>query len=145
MVPERGKKIVWENGRIHVPDDPIIPFIEGDGIGPDVWAATQAVLDAAIGKSYSGKRYIVWLEIFAGEKAQLLFNEWLPKQTVATISEYLVAIKGPLMTPVGGGVNIQPLMALSSENIQEDADGITADTRAAISLQELPESVWWWD
>ena len=89
--------------RIQVPNDPIIPFIEGDGIGPDIWAAAQRVLDAAVEKAYEGKRQIVWKEVYAGEKAQEKTGEWLPQATLDTIAEHLVAIKGPLTTPVGGG------------------------------------------
>ena len=101
---EQGKKIVLENGNLRVSSKPIIPFIEGDGIGPDVWMATKRVLDAAVEKSYRGERSIAWIEIFAGEKAYERFGEWLPDKTVQTISDYLVAIKGPLTTPVGGGI-----------------------------------------
>jgi isocitrate dehydrogenase len=103
-VSEQGKKITFAGGRIQVPDHPIIPFIEGDGIGPDIWRATVQVIDAAVEKAYQGRRRIVWKEIFAGEKAYARFGEWLPKATVDAIAEYAVAIKGPLTTPVGGGI-----------------------------------------
>ncbi len=99
-----GTKIEMKNGKLVVPDDPIIPFIEGDGTGPDIWAATVRVLDAAVEKAYGGKRKIVWKEVFAGEKAYNKFGEWLPQETLDTISEHIVAIKGPLTTPVGGGI-----------------------------------------
>ncbi len=89
--------------RLQVPVDPIIPFIEGDGIGPDIWAAAIRVLDAAVEKAYEGKRKIVWKEVYAGEKAKEKTGEWLPQATLDTIAEHLVAIKGPLTTPVGGG------------------------------------------
>ncbi len=100
-----GEKItINPDGTINVPDNPIIPFIEGDGIGPDIWAATRRVLDAAVEKSYGGKKAIEWLEIYAGEKAKEVKGEWLPQETLDAISEYVVAIKGPLTTPVGEGI-----------------------------------------
>ena len=99
-----GEKIVSENGTLRVPDFPVIPFIEGDGTGPDIWAASVRVLDAAVEKAYAGKRKIVWKEVLAGEKAFNRTGEWLPQETLDTIREYLVAIKGPLTTPVGGGI-----------------------------------------
>jgi len=99
-----GSKIVSENGVLNVPNDPIIPFIEGDGIGVDIWAAASRVIDAAVEKAYKGERRIVWKEIFAGEKAFDQSGEWLPEATLDTIREYLIAIKGPLTTPVGGGI-----------------------------------------
>lgn len=100
----KGEKITIENGTLRVPDYPIIPFIEGDGIGPDIWAAASRVFDAAVEKAYNGKKKIVWKEVFAGEKAYNQLGEWLPQETLDTIREYLVAIKGPLTTPVGGGI-----------------------------------------
>jgi isocitrate dehydrogenase len=103
-VAEQGTKISFSGDRIQVPDHPIIPFIEGDGIGPDIWSASVRVLDAAVDKAFGGKRSIVWKEIFAGEKAKSRFDEWLPQTTVDAISEHCVAIKGPLTTPVGGGI-----------------------------------------
>ncbi|MDQ7064619.1 MAG: isocitrate dehydrogenase (NADP(+)) [candidate division KSB1 bacterium] len=103
IVPDRGEKIRIENGRLVVPDQPIIPFIEGDGIGPDIWRATQRVLDAAVEKAYEDQRKIVWFEIFAGEKAKAKYDQWLPEDTFNAIREFTVAIKGPLTTPVGGG------------------------------------------
>jgi isocitrate dehydrogenase len=90
--------------RLNVPDDPIIPFIEGDGTGPDIWRASVRVMDAAVQKAYGGKRKIQWMEIYAGEKSNKLFSSWLPDETVAACREYLVSIKGPLTTPVGGGI-----------------------------------------
>ena len=98
-----GKKIEIKNGKLLVPDNPVIPFIEGDGIGPDIWAAAVRVFDAAVEKAYGAKRKIDWLEVYAGEKANKLKGEYLPQETIDTIKEYLVAIKGPLTTPVGGG------------------------------------------
>jgi isocitrate dehydrogenase len=103
-IPEAGEKITIENGQLKVPDQPLIPFIEGDGIGPDIWSAAQRVLDAAVEKAYQGKKKIAWFEVFAGEKAYNRSGEWLPDETLALIREYLVAIKGPLTTPVGGGI-----------------------------------------
>ncbi len=99
-----GTKITVSNGILHIPDDPIIPFIEGDGTGPDIWAATVRVLDAAVAKAYNGKRKIFWKEVFAGEKAFKEKNDWLPKETLDNILEHVVSIKGPLTTPVGGGI-----------------------------------------
>ena len=99
-----GTKITLSRrGKLQVPNDPIIPFIEGDGIGPDIWAAAQKVLDAAVEKAFEGKRKIHWKEVYAGEKANAKTGEWLPAATTDTIAEHLVAIKGPLTTPVGGG------------------------------------------
>lgn len=102
--PVEGEKITVKNGELQVPHHPIICFIEGDGIGPDIWAASKAVLDASVEKAYSGKRKIVWHEIYAGEKAHRLFGEWLPQRSLDAIREYTIAIKGPLTTPVGGGI-----------------------------------------
>lgn len=99
----QGEKITVENGKLNVPDRPIIPFIEGDGTGPDIWAAAQRVLDAAVEKAYGGKRKIEWLEVYAGEKAFNKTGDWLPQETLEKIDEYKIAIKGPLTTPVGGG------------------------------------------
>jgi len=102
--PPAGDRVTLENGTINVPDRPVIPFIEGDGIGPDIWAATQSVLDAAVRKAYDGSKEIIWYEVFAGEKANERFGQWLPQETVDRVSEFKVAIKGPLTTPVGGGI-----------------------------------------
>ena len=102
--PEGGAKIIYENGKLKVPDNPIIPFIEGDGTGPDIWRATVRVLDAAVEKAYPSKRKIHWMEVYAGEKANRLLNTWLPDETVTACREYLVSIKGPLTTPIGGGI-----------------------------------------
>ncbi|MCB9290415.1 MAG: NADP-dependent isocitrate dehydrogenase [Lewinellaceae bacterium] len=99
-----GSKVTIENGKLNVPDDPIIPYIEGDGIGPDIWAASERVFDAAVEKAYGGKRKIHWKEVLAGQKAFDATGEWLPEETLHAIEEYLVAIKGPLTTPVGGGI-----------------------------------------
>lgn len=99
-----GTKITVTNGKLNVPNDPIIPFIEGDGTGADIWAASKRVLEAAVAKAYNGKRSIVWKEVLAGEKAFDQTGEWLPKETLTVIDEYLIAIKGPLTTPVGGGI-----------------------------------------
>lgn len=100
----QGKKIVVNNGVLNVPDHPIIPFIIGDGTGPDIWAAASRVLDAAVDKAYSGQKYIVWKEVLAGQKAFDLTGEWLPQETLDIIREYFIAIKGPLTTPIGGGI-----------------------------------------
>jgi isocitrate dehydrogenase len=102
--PVNGRSITMENGMLHVPDNPIIPFIEGDGTGPDIWSATVRVLDAAVAKVYSGQKQIQWMEIYAGQKAYDKFDTWLPDESVAACKEYLVSIKGPLTTPIGGGI-----------------------------------------
>lgn len=99
-----GEKITLINGKLNVPDNPVIPFIEGDGTGPDIWNASVRVMDAAVEKAYSGKRKIAWREVLAGEKAFKQTGEWLPQETLDVIREYMVAIKGPLTTPVGGGI-----------------------------------------
>ncbi len=99
-----GERISIANGKLTVPDQPIIPFIEGDGTGPDIWRASVRVLDAAVQKAYGGRRKIHWLEVHAGEKAHTLFNSWLPDETVTACRDYLVSIKGPLTTPIGGGI-----------------------------------------
>ncbi|HEX4619418.1 MAG TPA: isocitrate/isopropylmalate family dehydrogenase, partial [Steroidobacteraceae bacterium] len=102
--PAGGAQIAISNGKLAVPENPIIPFIEGDGTGPDIWRASVRVMDAAVAKAYGGRRRIHWMEVYAGEKANRLFNTWLPEETVAACREYLVSIKGPLTTPVGGGI-----------------------------------------
>jgi len=101
--PTAGERIIWRDGELSVPSRPIVPFIEGDGIGPDIWAATRLVLDSAVEKSFGDERSIAWMEIYAGEKAKELKDEWLPSETVDAIRQYRGAIKGPLTTPVGGG------------------------------------------
>jgi isocitrate dehydrogenase len=103
-VPTDGAKITITDHKLNVPDNPIIPYIEGDGTGPDIWRAASRVFDAAVAKAYNGKRHVVWYEIFAGEKAYTKFGEWLPNDTLEAIKEFTVAIKGPLTTPVGGGI-----------------------------------------
>ncbi|WP_281885779.1 NADP-dependent isocitrate dehydrogenase [Paenibacillus sp. YYML68] len=103
-LPTEGERITIENGKLNVPNNPIIPFIEGDGTGPDIWAASKRVLDAAVEKAYNGEKKIAWYEVFAGEKAFNQYNNWLPADTLTAIREYIVAIKGPLTTPIGGGI-----------------------------------------
>jgi len=103
-VPSDGKKIGYAAGKYEVPDNPIVPFIEGDGTGRDIWKASRRVFDAAVDKAYKGKRRVAWYEVFAGEKAKAKFDNWLPDETVDAIREFRVAIKGPLTTPVGGGI-----------------------------------------
>jgi isocitrate dehydrogenase len=102
--PPAGGKISIQNGKLNVPENPILPFIRGDGTGPDIWAASVRVFDAAVQKAYGGKRKISWFEVFAGEAAKNKFDNWLPDDTVEAFREYLVGIKGPLTTPVGGGI-----------------------------------------
>src|ERR1041385_1449298 len=104
VTPPAGGKISIAQGRLSVPDEPIIPFIRVDGTGPDIWAASVRVFDAAIQKAYGGRRKISWFEVFAGEESFRKFNNWLPDDTVEAFKEYLVGIKGPLTTPVGGGI-----------------------------------------
>ena len=103
-VPADGQKISIQNGKLQVPDNPIIPFVEGDGTGRDIWRASVRVFDAAVQKAYGGKRKIAWMEVFAGEKAFNQFGSWLPDETVEAFKEFLVGIKGPLTTPIGGGI-----------------------------------------
>jgi isocitrate dehydrogenase len=102
--PEEGAKIRIRDGKLLVPDRPILPFIEGDGTGPDIWRATKRVLDAAVEKAHNGDRKLIWMEVYAGEKAYDKTGNWLPEETIAAFKEYLVGIKGPLTTPVGGGI-----------------------------------------
>jgi len=102
--PKLGQRIGYEAGRIVVPDDPIIPFIEGDGTGPDIWNATRYVVDGTLQKVYGGKRKAAWYEVFAGDKANLKYGEYLPQETLDALKQYRVSIKGPLSTPVGGGI-----------------------------------------
>ena len=102
--PASGARITISNGKLHVPDRPILPFIEGDGTGPDIWRASVRVLDAAVKKAYGGKREIQWMEVYAGEKSYKLYSTWLPDETVAAFRDYLIGIKGPLTTPIGGGI-----------------------------------------
>jgi len=103
-VPAHGARIGYSNGHYQVPDNPIVPFIEGDGTGRDIWKASVRVFDAAVQKAYAGKRRVAWYEVFAGEKAKAEFDNWLPDDTIAAVREFRVAIKGPLTTPVGGGI-----------------------------------------
>src|SRR5260370_29815820 len=103
-VPSGGKRISYAGGKDEVPDNPSVPFIEGDGTGRDIWKASLRVFDAAVEKAYKGKRRVVWYEVFAGEKAKAKFDTWLPDDTVDAIREFRVAIKGPLTTPVRGGI-----------------------------------------
>jgi isocitrate dehydrogenase len=103
-VPADGDRIGYRDGELVVPDVPIIPFIEGDGTGPDIWRASQRVFDAAVKRAFGGKRRVAWMEVFAGEKAKTQFDEWLPAETVQAFGEFRVGIKGPLTTPVGAGI-----------------------------------------
>src|SRR5438270_5633026 len=103
-LPSDGRAIEFKNSRFEVPENPIIPFSEGDGTGRDIWKASKTVFDAAVQKAYGGKRHIAWYEIFAGEKAFNKFHDWLPEESVEAIRDLRVAIKGPLTTPIGGGI-----------------------------------------
>src|SRR5215212_2697053 len=102
--PASGTRIGYENNKLVVPDDPIVPYIEGDGTGPDIWRATRTVVDGVVNKMYGGKRKIHWHEVYAGDKAFGLFGEYLPQETLDHLAMYRVSIKGPLSTPVGGGI-----------------------------------------
>lgn len=102
--PQAGARITHQAGKLNVPENPIIPFVEGDGTGPDIWQAAQRVFDAAVERAYGGQRRIVWFEVYAGEKAHKLFGEWLPAETLEAMANHAVSIKGPLTTPVGGGI-----------------------------------------
>jgi isocitrate dehydrogenase len=103
-VPSKGERIAFEKGALKVPDNPIIPFVEGDGTGPDIWRASVRVFDAAVEKAFGGQRRVAWMEVFAGEKSHSQFNDWLPQETIDAMQEFRVSIKGPLTTPVGGGI-----------------------------------------
>src|SRR4051795_13136543 len=102
--PTRGERITIQNGKLNVPKNPIIPFIEGDGTGPDIWRSSRAVFDAAVEKAYKGTRKIEWFEVYAGEKSFNKYQDWLPEDTLTALRHYLVSIKGPLTTPIGGGI-----------------------------------------
>src|SRR5689334_13856591 len=104
VTPPSGSKITISGGKLSVPDNPVVPFIRGDGTGPDIWASSVRVFDAAVQKAYGGKRKISWFEVYAGEESFKKFNNWLPDDTIEAFKEYLVGIKGPLTTPVGGGI-----------------------------------------
>src|SRR5438067_9963765 len=104
VTPPSGDKISIDKGQLRIPNQPIIPFIRGDGTGPDIWAASEHVFDAAVEKAYGGRKKIAWFEVFAGQTAKDKFGEWLPDDTVEAFREYHVGIKGPLTTPVGGGI-----------------------------------------
>jgi isocitrate dehydrogenase len=103
-VPRTGERIDYSDGKLRVPPNPIIPFVEGDGTGPDIWRASVRVFDAAVEQAYGSERRIAWMEVYAGEKAHKQFNDWLPQETIAAMQEFRVGIKGPLTTPVGGGI-----------------------------------------
>jgi isocitrate dehydrogenase len=103
-VPRNGEKVTFADGKLSVPSHPIIPFVEGDGTGPDIWRASVRVFDAAVEKAFGGERKVEWMEVYAGEKAFKQFNDWLPQETIDAMQEFRVSIKGPLTTPVGGGI-----------------------------------------
>jgi isocitrate dehydrogenase len=103
-VPTEGGTITISNGKLAVPDQPIIPYIEGDGTGPDIWRSSQNVLDSAVKKAYGGLRQIKWFEVYAGQKSFDKYQDWLPEDTLTALRHYLVSIKGPLTTPIGGGI-----------------------------------------
>src|ERR671939_1652859 len=103
-VPSGGERIGYEGGALRVPHNPIVPYVEGDGTGADIWRASVRVFDAAVEKAYGGERRVHWMEVFAGEKAYKNYGDWLPQETVDAMQEFRVSIKGPLTTPVGGGI-----------------------------------------
>src|SRR6185503_394862 len=103
-VPSAGERIGYENGALRVPSNPIIPYVEGDGTGPDIWRASVRVFDAAVEKAFGGERRVHWMEVFAGEKSFKAYDDWLPQETVDAMQDFRVSIKGPLSTPVGGGI-----------------------------------------
>src|SRR5256714_8615566 len=103
-VPSRGEGIIYKDGALSVPDNPVIPYVEGDGTGPDIWRASVRVFDAAIKKAFGDRRRVSWMKVYAGEEAHAKFGEWLPNETLEAFKEFRVSIKGPLSTPVGGGI-----------------------------------------
>lgn len=151
IVPADGAAITLKDGKLQVPANPIIPFIEGDGSGPDIWRAAQLALDGAVQKAYRGARSIKWMQVYAGENANIQFGTWLPAETLAAFRQYLVGIKGPLTTPVGEGIRsinvalrkeLDPLMMeLMQKNLNEFMVGrIKID---AAKLQHLVEEETW--
>jgi len=140
--PATGTAITRKNGRLVVPDDPIIPYIEGDGTGPDIWRASVRVFDAAVEKAYAGKRKIAWVEVLAGEKSFKKLNTWLPDETVTAFQEFLVGIKGPLTTPVGGGIRSLNVALRQMLDLIRDADSVElkltiAETARATTVAAL--------
>src|SRR5699024_8687213 len=133
-------KIVVENGELQVPDNPVIPFIEGDGTGPDIWNAASRVLDAAVEKAYDGKKKIEWKEVYAGEKAFNKTGEWLPQATLETIDEYKIAIKGPLTTPIGGGFSSLNVALRQELDLDNCLRPVRLDTGVPSSVKS-PEDV----
>jgi isocitrate dehydrogenase len=131
-VPSEGQAINYVNGKFVIPERPVIPFIEGDGTGRDIWKASKRVFDAAVERVFGGKRHVVWYEVFAGEKAFKRFNEWLPQGTLDAITAYRIAIKGPLTTPVGGGTAPapQPLRVLAAGEIHSGSSFAGQASRA---------------
>jgi isocitrate dehydrogenase len=140
-VPQGGK-ISIQNGKLNVPDHPIIPFIRGDGTGPDIWAASERVFNAAVEKAYGGKRKVAWMEVFAGQTAKDKFDNWLPDDTVDAFREFLVGIKGPLTTPVGGGIR-SINVALRQELISTSACGRCAGSAACPRRSRTPRTSTW--
>jgi len=129
ITPPEGGKITITDGNLQVPNNPVVPFIRGDGIGPDIWAASQLVFDAAIDKAYGGAKKIAWFEVFAGQSSKDKFDEWLPDDTVAAFREYLVGIKGPLTTPIGGGIrSIEAASILFDAGVERVVIGTAALT-----------------
>ena len=133
-LPKEGTAITFTGGKLQIPDNPIIPFIEGDGTGRDIWKASRRVFDAAVQKAYKGKRRVAWYEVFAGEKAFGKFKTWLPDDTVEAIRQLRVAIKGPLTTPVGGGIRSPRLAAL--DLLARERLGDEVEPRAAVLLRD---------
>ena len=141
LTPPKGEKIT-RGQTLNVPDNPILPFIRGDGTGPDIWAASVRVFDAAVEKAFGGKKKIAWFEVFAGEAAKNKFDNWLPDDTVEAFKEYLVGIKGPLTTPVGGGIrSLNVALAPDARSLRLPAPGAVFQGRA--SPVKHPEKVTW--
>ena len=141
ITPPEGGKITITDGNLQVPDNPVVPFIRGDGTGPDIWAASQLVFDAAIEKAYGGAKQIAWFEVFAGQSSKDKFDEWLPDDTVAAFREYLVGIKGPLTTPVGGGIrSINVALRQILDLVQPDEDGAGAARAVRWALEDAGTS-----
>lgn len=140
--PAEGTAIRMTPKGLQVPDDPIIPFIEGDGTGPDIWRASRMVLEGAVQKAYGGKRRLVWLEVLAGEKSKNKLDNWLPDDTLKAINHYLVAIKGPLTTPVGGGSG-RSMSPCGRSWTCSPASGRCAGSRASPPRSSAPRTSTW--
>ena len=141
LTPPDGGSIAIADGVLQVPDDPVLPFIRGDGTGPDIWAASQLVFDAAVDKASDGRRRINWFEVFAGQAAFDRYENWLPDDTIEAFRTYLVGIKGPLTTPVGGGIRS---LNVALRQILDMYVGLRpcGGTRVAVAVREPQRSTW---